>query len=218
MNAFGGLKETGRAIGEDIQDEETKKRGAGFRKQANRCEYHSVGDVCLHPNNSRTARELRAVAAERRTQLSMGAALHVKDTTQPPEDDLTPPTEFTTSCDEDDGDFEIVPEDDAARRERLFARDCTGQQEPLMLSMASNTSNKGDITASNSDPAGSTQIPKPRYTKATSYVQQEINDRQKESMGSRPRTIGATPASRRPTGLERCSDDLEPWVCAACTL
>jgi len=187
-------------VDEDCHDEETKKRGAGFRKQA----------------NSRTAREMRAAAAERRSQLPTSSASDLRGSIQSSMDGVTP--EASRSGNNDDDDFEIIAEDDSARLERLFAGECKGEQEHLSLHMESNETTESDAHASGSAIGASTQSPRPKRAKLSSYVRQEINDRQKESLGlDSRRTIGAAPASRRRSGLERC-DDSRQWVCSVCTL
>jgi hypothetical protein len=172
----------------------------------------------MSPNYSRAARELRAGAAERRAQLSMGIVSLPTSTTQPREVDGTSSPEETLASG-DESDFEIVPEDDAARRERLLAGNHKGRQESLIFGMESNKGNKNDVHSSYSVPERSTDFPRPRYTMAASHVQQEINDRQKESLGlDSRRTLGAAPASCRAPDPGQCEDDSEQWVCSVCTL
>ncbi|RPD60107.1 WLM-domain-containing protein [Lentinus tigrinus ALCF2SS1-6] len=90
VTAKGLFQGTGRALDEDIQDDEQKKAGAGFRKKA----------------GSKRAREERALAAERRL-----LALQGKDKGTAPRDE---------SDDDEDSDYECAPETDQDRRRTML--------------------------------------------------------------------------------------------------
>ncbi|KAI0661757.1 WLM domain-containing protein [Cubamyces menziesii] len=92
VTAQGTFKGAGRALNEDVSDEEAKKAGSGFRKKA----------------ASKRAREERALAAERRLRALQGKG-SADDTAEPCPD-----------SEEENDDLENVPEDDEARRHAML--------------------------------------------------------------------------------------------------
>ncbi|PIL35554.1 hypothetical protein GSI_02282 [Ganoderma sinense ZZ0214-1] len=91
--AFAGS--TGRALNEDIEDEELKRVGTGFRKQA----------------RSKRAREERALAAERRLLALHDRSTKTLATKEPSEDE---------GENEEDSDYEWVAETDQDRRRAVL--------------------------------------------------------------------------------------------------
>ncbi|KAI0787641.1 WLM-domain-containing protein [Fomes fomentarius] len=90
VTAKGLFKGTGRALNEDEQDEEQKKAGVGFRKQA----------------GSKRAREERALAAERRILTLQGK--------------VSSSTSAQDESNDDESDYEETPETDQDRRDAVL--------------------------------------------------------------------------------------------------
>ncbi|KAI1796841.1 WLM-domain-containing protein [Ganoderma leucocontextum] len=86
---------TGHALNEDIKDEQLKKVGTGYRKQA----------------GSKRAREERALAAERRLLALQGQSTNTPATEEPSEDE---------DENEEDSDYEWVAETDQDRRHAML--------------------------------------------------------------------------------------------------
>ncbi|KAL7279221.1 hypothetical protein ACG7TL_007061 [Trametes sanguinea] len=106
VTAQGTFKGSGRALNEDLTDEDAKKAGAGFRKKA----------------GSKRAREERALAAERRLRALQGIA-------------SDKPAEPTVESDsEDDGYVEGPPETDQERRNGLLTSIDKGELDDLRTS------------------------------------------------------------------------------------
>ncbi|EJF64929.1 WLM-domain-containing protein [Dichomitus squalens LYAD-421 SS1] len=95
VRAKGAFSGTGRALNDDIEDEELKKTGTGFRKQA----------------RSKRAREERALAAERRLLALQGHSdtSHAAKEASGDEDE-----------NEEDSDYEAAPETDQERRRAML--------------------------------------------------------------------------------------------------
>jgi len=135
QDAFGGPENAklGRRLDEGTEDEVAKRRGTGYRKRA----------------NSRSAREMRAVAAERRVQQanpSRSGSPRAADPQAKAEGCSTPTRE------EWDDAYEIVPEDDTDRHDTLkeFETDPSGTQEKLIAyrpAASANTRNKAGSVA-----------------------------------------------------------------------
>ncbi|KAI0359833.1 WLM-domain-containing protein [Trametes cingulata] len=109
VTAQGTFKGTGKALNEDVSDEEKRKAGTGFRKKA----------------ASKRAREERALAAERRLQALSGkpsiSCLHIDlqpCTTGATGSSASTPTKAEAS--EDEEDFEVLPETDQDRRRAML--------------------------------------------------------------------------------------------------
>ncbi|TFK92648.1 WLM-domain-containing protein [Polyporus arcularius HHB13444] len=93
VTAKGLFQGAGKALNEDVEDEEQKKAGTGFRKKA----------------GSKRAREERALAAERRLLALQGKAGNASTVSKDESAD-----------DEQDSDYEDVPETDQDRRHAVL--------------------------------------------------------------------------------------------------
>lgn len=232
--AFGGPDASGRTLDEDVEDESEKRKGSGFRKQASR--YASVRCSLLMALNidkfiSRTAREQRAAAAERRFQHVVGSGRQrdsVKER-ETPDQDLAQDDDKNTESNLDE--FDIVPETDAERRQRLETENQSGQQEslldsasladaPFATSKASTSSHRSTTLASEST------VP----LRPTFSVYREIEARKQEALGlNEQRTLEKSHFSHHsPLAVAPVQDsdrkhtDNESgthcWTCPACTL
>ncbi|KAI0342765.1 WLM-domain-containing protein [Trametopsis cervina] len=109
VTAKGTFEGGGRALNEDVDDEDAKKAGAGFRKKA----------------GSKSAREARALAAERRLSALQSSTSGPSSTSAKPE-----PSEDTDSgsdSDENNDSTQFVAETDQDRRRTMLESDGDGK-------------------------------------------------------------------------------------------